>query len=165
MEQPHGERTLDDAVCAWLTALNGCGVRVRVYVCPCVRALLQERFRSADGGDASCLVPLGGLKLVKGLMQLSNGRLLLLAGDKGYNAEVDMKGLRDPHIARHGSFSMMVNFHAVGCVLCMCVGACCVCVCVGWVLCCVVLGGCCVVLCCVVMSCTTWLAPACTAVS
>ena len=39
---------------------------------------------------------------------------------QGYNSEADMKGLRDPHIARHGSFSMMVNFHALGCVRVVC---------------------------------------------
>lgn len=100
---------------------------------------LQERF---EDEDASCLVPIGGLRLVRNLMAMARGRLVMLVGDKvrscdstacghqpcsrrcgmsqGYNSEADMKGLRDPHIARHGSFSMMVNFHALGCVRVVC---------------------------------------------
>ncbi len=32
---------------------------------------------------------------------------------QGYNSEEDIEGLRDPHVAVHGSFSLMVNLHAV----------------------------------------------------
>ena len=32
---------------------------------------------------------------------------------QGYNCEDDIEGLRDPHVAVHGSFSLMVNLHAV----------------------------------------------------
>ncbi len=35
------------------------------------------------------------------------------AGDKAYGHEEELTGLRDPHVAVHGSFSFMVNFHAV----------------------------------------------------
>jgi hypothetical protein len=35
------------------------------------------------------------------------------AGDKAYGHEEELTGLRDPHVAIHGSFSFMVNFHAV----------------------------------------------------
>ena len=34
-------------------------------------------------------------------------------GDKAYGHEEELTGLRDPHVAVHGSFSFMVNFHAV----------------------------------------------------
>ena len=63
--------------------------------------------------NASFLVPVGGLRLLRSLSALSNGRLLVLAGDKGYNFEDELVGHRDPHIAIHGSFSFMVNFHAL----------------------------------------------------
>lgn len=34
-------------------------------------------------------------------------------GDKAYSQESELVGLRDPHVAIHGSFSFMVNLHAV----------------------------------------------------
>ena len=50
--------------------------------------------------------------------ELSSGRLLLLSGDKGYSQEEDLLGRDTPHIAIHGSFSMMVNYHAIGEYVC-----------------------------------------------
>src|SRR4051794_30100881 len=43
---------------------------------------------------------------------MTGGRLMLITGDKAYNHEEELKGHRDPHIAVHGSFSMMVNYDA-----------------------------------------------------
>jgi SAM-dependent methyltransferase len=63
--------------------------------------------------SASILVPIGGITAMSNIAGLSNGRLILLAGDKAYNHEEELVGLRDPHVAVHGSFSFMVNFHAV----------------------------------------------------
>jgi hypothetical protein len=63
--------------------------------------------------NASFLIPVGGLTMCKALTSLSNDRLLLLIGDKGYSAEEEIEGLRDPHVAIHGSFSLMVNLHSV----------------------------------------------------
>lgn len=45
---------------------------------------------------------------------LSAGRLLLVSGDKGYRREEELQEQGDPHINLHGSFSMMVNYHALG---------------------------------------------------
>lgn len=94
--------------------------------------------------NCSVLIPIGGLKALRNLVRIARadidspsfaaevaaenqnrkappaiagngaGWLLLLAGDKAYTQEQEMCGLRDPHIALHGSFSFMVNFHAVG---------------------------------------------------
>lgn len=47
------------------------------------------------------------------LADISGGKLMLMCGDKAYNHEAELSGLRDPHVAIHGSFSFMVNFHAV----------------------------------------------------
>ena len=45
---------------------------------------------------------------------VSGRRLVVLMGDKGYTRLSEMRGvLRNPHLARHGSFSAMVNFHAL----------------------------------------------------
>mmetsp|Transcript_3042 Transcript_3042/g.4527 ORF Transcript_3042/g.4527 Transcript_3042/m.4527 type:complete len:565 (+) Transcript_3042:19-1713(+) len=63
--------------------------------------------------NSSILIPIGGLSCLRNLIELTRGRLFFLSGDKAYNHENEMKGLRDPHIAIHGSFSMMVNYDAV----------------------------------------------------
>jgi hypothetical protein len=68
------------------------------------------------GGDSSVLIPLGGMKLLRDLAAICKGAnvpFLALVGDKGYQNHRDMAGLRNPHIAKHGSFSLMVNFHAL----------------------------------------------------
>ena len=39
---------------------------------------------------------------------------MVISGDKGNNNPEQFIGLMDPHIAVHGSFSLMVNYHAVG---------------------------------------------------
>jgi hypothetical protein len=38
----------------------------------------------------------------------------VISGDKGNNNPDQFRGLMDPHIAVHGSFSVMVNYHAIG---------------------------------------------------
>ena len=39
--------------------------------------------------------------------------MLLLSTDKGYTHLEEIDHLDHPHLAFHGSFSMMVNFHAI----------------------------------------------------
>ena len=63
---------------------------------------------------ASILFPLGALRAVRNLSHLSGGRLVVISGDKGNNNPEQFRGLADPHIAVHGSFSVMVNYHAIG---------------------------------------------------
>jgi hypothetical protein len=65
----------------------------------------------AAGG--SVLVPVGAAAALRSLLALSSGRLVLLAGDKGYSRLCELEGLRDPHVALHGAVSFMVNFHAL----------------------------------------------------
>lgn len=64
-------------------------------------------------GDTSFLLPLGALQGVRSLQALSGGRMFLLTGDKGYLQEIEMESRGEPQHALHGSFSMMVNFHAM----------------------------------------------------
>lgn len=40
--------------------------------------------------------------------------MIVISGDKGNNNPEQFVGLMDPHIAVHGSFSLMVNYHAIG---------------------------------------------------
>ncbi|KAJ1440604.1 hypothetical protein B484DRAFT_391199 [Ochromonadaceae sp. CCMP2298] len=81
-----------------------------------IRRVLQwytEYFKDRPGG-ASILLPIGALRALRRLSFFSGGRALVISGDKGNNNPEQFAGLMDPHIAVHGSFSLMVNYHAVG---------------------------------------------------
>ena len=73
----------------------------------------REKFGEDEGG-ASILVPIGALRALRRLTAFSGGRCLCISGDKGHNSPEQFRGLMDPHIAVHGSFSVMVNYHAIG---------------------------------------------------
>ena len=91
--------------------------------------ILEDYLHRNAGTNASVLMPIGGLRALNNLIHIAKagssnagatiggagaGWLLVLAGDKAYTQEQEMLGLRDPHVALHGSFSFMVNFHSVG---------------------------------------------------
>ena len=78
---------------------------------PALASVLQ--WYQGEVEEASVLVPIGGLALLRNLLTLSKGRCMLLLGDKAYSKLSELEGVRDPHIALHGSFSLMVNLHAV----------------------------------------------------
>ena len=59
------------------------------------------------------LFPVGALGCLQRLLHLSNGQLFLLTADKGYHREADLHHQVPPGIVVHGSFSMMVNYHAL----------------------------------------------------
>ncbi|KAF0735930.1 hypothetical protein AaE_009048 [Aphanomyces astaci] len=56
---------------------------------------------------ATFLVPIGALNAIERLKLLSRHQLLILSGDKGHTNPDHFRGLQDPHIAVHGSFSVM----------------------------------------------------------
>lgn len=60
------------------------------------------------------LFPGAALRCVRYLAELGGGRLLLLSGDKSYSREEEMADRGEPVLVVHGSFSLTVNFHAVG---------------------------------------------------
>ena len=70
---------------------------------------------SLDQFTASFTMPIGGINLLQILSRMSTGkRIVMMVGDKGYTKMSEMRGpLKNPHIARHGSFSTMVNFHSL----------------------------------------------------
>ena len=68
----------------------------------------------ADLTQTTLIFPLGSLDCLKRLRQLSNNNFFLLAGDKGYHHESDLSYRGEPGLSIHGSFSMMVNYHAIG---------------------------------------------------
>ena len=64
--------------------------------------------------DTTFLFPSTALRCLRNLGRLSGGRLLLLSGDKGYSEEELLSDRGTPEMAVHGSFSLMVNYHALG---------------------------------------------------
>jgi tetratricopeptide (TPR) repeat protein len=64
--------------------------------------------------DTGFLFPCAALKCIENFKRISGGRILLLSGDRGYSREEDLLGRGEPAITKHGSFSMMVNYHAIG---------------------------------------------------
>jgi tetratricopeptide (TPR) repeat protein len=67
-----------------------------------------------NASQASILFPIGAMRALRRLSKFSNNRLLVISGDKGNNNPDQFVGFMDPHIAVHGSFSLMVNYHAIG---------------------------------------------------
>lgn len=78
-----------------------------------LRDALLEAYR---GGlpDTTFGFPTGALGCLDRLRALSPGGLLLLAADRGFVHLDELLGHGEPHPAAHGSFSFMVNFHALG---------------------------------------------------
>jgi len=63
----------------------------------------------------SCVpFPVASLRCLQVLRQLSNDRLLVISGDKGFHHEEDLDFRDEPGLTIHGSFSMSVNLHALG---------------------------------------------------
>jgi tetratricopeptide (TPR) repeat protein len=58
--------------------------------------------------------PTGGLHCCRVFSQMSRDRWLLVTGDKGQVHEDTLDGQKRPGMAIHGSFSMNVNYHALG---------------------------------------------------
>ncbi|HEX3044791.1 MAG TPA: tetratricopeptide repeat protein [Bacillota bacterium] len=63
--------------------------------------------------DTTFVFPNAGLRCLRYFQELSRGRLLLLSADKGYCREESLLNRGEPDLAFHGSFSMMVNYHAI----------------------------------------------------
>lgn len=62
--------------------------------------------------DTHFLFPIGSLRGLARLEALSQAGLLLLSSDKGYTTIDEMDELEPPGLDIHGSFSLMVNYHA-----------------------------------------------------
>jgi SAM-dependent MidA family methyltransferase len=63
--------------------------------------------------ESSFLFPIGSIKAIKLLKKLSNNNVFIIASDKGYSTVHALDNLGHPSLSFHGSFSMMVNFHAL----------------------------------------------------
>ncbi|MCP4283078.1 MAG: tetratricopeptide repeat protein [Gammaproteobacteria bacterium] len=81
------------------------------YEDPILNQILQAYEERLN--DTTILFPISALDCIRRLIDLAGGRLLLLSSDKGHAYEDELISLKGPYIARHGSFSMMVNYHAI----------------------------------------------------
>jgi len=81
-----------------------------------ILAWYRDFFGKSDPAKvgASILFPIGAMRAMHNLSAMSEGRAVVISGDKGNNNVEQFRGLMDPHIAVHGSFSLMVNYHAIG---------------------------------------------------
>jgi tetratricopeptide (TPR) repeat protein len=82
------------------------------YGDPDIDNILEEYKKTLN--DTSFLIPIGSLRAIKYLKKLTNNKLFIISTDKGYGSIDSMQNLGHPSISFHGSFSMMVNFHAIG---------------------------------------------------
>ncbi len=63
--------------------------------------------------ETSFLFPVGTFRAIKYLKKLAHDKLFIISTDKGYSTLETLDHLGHPSISFHGSFSMMVNFHAI----------------------------------------------------
>jgi len=55
----------------------------------------------------------GAIQCLENIQQLSTGGFILLSADKGTNRLEELDNCRQPLIAKHGSFSLSVNYHSI----------------------------------------------------
>jgi hypothetical protein len=83
------------------------------YGDPDLDALLEHYRRNLS--DTVVTIPRAAIECLRRLRALAGDRLLLLAADKAHSTEESLAYRDEPELSRHGgSFSLMVNFHALG---------------------------------------------------
>ncbi|GEM_PF-2988099 len=83
----------------------------KYYPLRCANKILSEYAQEMEG--ATFLFPSGSLLSLEYFRKLSNSRMLLLAGDQGMSSKDQIMRWGTPHISRHSSFSIAVNYHAL----------------------------------------------------
>ena len=86
-------------------------IKNKYYNDPELDSILEEYKSSLQ--DSSILFPIGSIRAIKLLKKLSNNKLFIVSSDKGYSSLKSLDQLGHPSLSFHGSFSMMVNFHAM----------------------------------------------------
>lgn len=87
-------------------------IKSAYYGDPALDAILEDYKQKLT--STSFLIPIGSINAIRLLRKLSNNKLLIISTDKGYGTLSSLDNLGHPSISFHGSFSMMVNFHAMG---------------------------------------------------
>ncbi len=64
--------------------------------------------------DTVVRLPVAALRCCRLLDELAGGRLLLLSADRGWAHEASLLGQGEPQPTVHGSFSLPVDYHAIG---------------------------------------------------
>jgi hypothetical protein len=83
------------------------------YGDPEIDRILESYAALAD--DTILAMPIAGLTMVRRLFDLAGRRLLLISSDKAFTHEEQLSGLDMRAVQLHGaSFSMTVNYHAIG---------------------------------------------------
>jgi len=83
-----------------------------VYNDPNIDSILLDYKQSLK--DTNFYFPSTPITAIQRLMTMTNNQLLLISSDKGYSYLQEMEGRSTPRIVTHGSFSIMVNYHALG---------------------------------------------------
>lgn len=83
------------------------------YKNPHLNTILKEYSTEFSSTSTNILIPIGGINAIDTLSSFSQKGALFIVGDKGYANVNHMRQLDTPHIAFHGSFSLMVNFDAL----------------------------------------------------
>jgi len=86
-------------------------IKSAYYGDPHLDSILDEYKKSLH--ESSFLFPIGSFHAIKFLKKLANNKLFIVSTDKGYSTLGALDHLGHPSISFHGSFSMMVNFHAI----------------------------------------------------
>jgi len=81
------------------------------YADPLLNAILEDYRKTLK--SAGLWLPVGAIDCLHHFAALSRGPLLLLFGDKAYRSPTEMEEKPVAHIETHGSFSLMVNAHAI----------------------------------------------------
>lgn len=78
---------------------------------PQLNAILKEYMQGFD--NIPFLFPVGAFQSIRYFLEMSKNRLLLLAGDQGVVTKDQINEWGEPHIAKHGTFSISVSYHAI----------------------------------------------------
>eukprot|EP00494_Astrolonche_serrata_P024060 UN24318 len=98
----------------WKTKKVDVNTRYTGILKPLTKILKYYLDSFTKSNDAvSFLFPTASFICMKLMQQLSNNKFILIAGDKCHTREFEFRGIRDPHIAQHGTFSVMANIHAL----------------------------------------------------
>lgn len=88
-------------------------VEGKAYDDPVYHGILEEYCRVL--GDTHVLIPIGAFRCLENLIEMTEGRMLLLAGDKGSSTLSEWSRLGPHQPVMHGAgFSFHTNFHALG---------------------------------------------------
>ncbi len=81
------------------------------YPDPILNEILDEYKKNLH--ESSFLFPIASFRALNYLKKISNNKLLIISTDKGYSTMKALDYHGHPSLSFHGSFSMMVNFHAL----------------------------------------------------